>query len=73
LTFWYPRASKSVVEDDLEAVVGIIKRHPMNRFEIEGFLAKRGTVGSGSLLEMLVSDARVETLHYKGIDTYRLK
>ncbi|ETA82247.1 radical SAM protein [Youngiibacter fragilis] len=64
---------QSVVEDDLEAVVGIIKRHPMNRFEIEGFLAKRGTVGSGSLLEMLVSDARVETLHYKGIDTYRLK
>lgn len=64
---------QSIVEDDLEAVVGIIKRHPMNRFEVEGFLAKRGTVGSGPLLETLGSDARVETLRYKGIDTYRLK
>ncbi len=64
---------QSVVEDDLEAVIGIIKRHPMNRFEIEGFLANRGTKDIGLLLDIMKNDERVDVVHYKGIDTFRLK
>lgn len=64
---------RSIVKDDLEALIGIIKRHPMNRFEVEGFLATRGTMDIAPLLDKMKNDERVDVLHYKGIDTFRLK
>ncbi len=45
----------------------------MNRFEVEGFLATRGTNDIASLLDKMKNDERVDVLHYKGIDTFRLK
>lgn len=63
----------SEISDDKEAVLSIIKRHPMNQFEIEGFLKSRGRGDSAAILVELRKDRRVETILYKGYETFRLK
>lgn len=63
----------SEIVDDCEAVLSIIKRHPMNQFEIEGFLNKRGCINAKKTLMQLEQDKRVVVINYKGYDTYRLK
>lgn len=63
---------QSEIEDDYEAILSIIKRHPMNQFEIEGFLASRGS-NTVELLERLKKDSKVASISYKGYVTYRLK
>lgn len=63
----------SDIKDDYQAVLSIIKRHPMNQHEIEDFLASRGNKDYSQLLERLKKDDRVEVISYKGYDTYRLK
>lgn len=63
----------SDIDEDYAAVLSIIKRHPMNQFELEGFLKARGSVNPEKLLKKLRQDDGVNVIHYKGYDTYRLK
>jgi len=63
----------SEIEDDYEALMSIIKRHPMNRFEIEGFLKSRGRDETASIFVRLNKDEKVAWIDYKGIVTYRLR
>ncbi|MHC1720334.1 MAG: radical SAM protein [Clostridiaceae bacterium] len=63
----------SEIENDYEAIISIIKRHPMNQFEVEGFLKSRGCKGVDGILNKLKKDNKVTVLHYKGYDTFRLK
>lgn len=63
----------SDIEDDREAVLSIIKRHPMNQFEIEAFLERRGCVEVKDVLNALRRDQLVATVRFKGYETFRLK
>jgi len=63
----------SEITDDYEAIKSIIKRHPMNQHEIEGFLRTRGQMQPGDLLEKLRQSPEIEVLEYKGYVTFRLK
>lgn len=63
----------SEIEDDYQAIISIIKRHPMNQFEIEGFLKARDNEKPHELLKLLKNDDSVTVINYKGYDTYRLK
>lgn len=63
----------SEIKDDLEAILSIIKRHPMNQFEIESFLKSRENADPVETLERLAADGRVNAIDYKGFITFRLK
>lgn len=64
---------KSEVKDDLQAVMSIIRRHPMNRFEILAFLNSRNNRSPEELIMSLEQDPFVESIEYKGIKTYRIR
>ena len=63
----------SDIEDDYEAVLSIIGRHPMNQFEIKSFLESRKSENTENIFEELKSNERVEAKEYKGYVTYRFK
>lgn len=63
----------SEIEDDLEAIMSIIKRHPMNQFEIEGFLQSRNCKDIENIIQKLRINTRINVINYKGYDTFRLK
>ena len=63
----------SEISDHVEAILSIIRRHPMNQFEIEGFLTSRGCEEIDQLLLQLKNDPRIDSVAYKGYETYRLK
>lgn len=63
----------SEISDDYEAVISIIKRHPMNQIEIERFLKTRECKNSQIIFSKLNQDNKVILVNYKGYDTYRLK
>ena len=63
----------SEVEDDYEAVLSIIRRHPMNQFEIKSFIEQRGKSDIKNFFERLNNDAKIEMVDYKGYYTYRLR
>lgn len=63
----------SEITDHYAAIISIIKRHPMNQFEIESFLQSRGCSDIGTILNGLKQDHNVVSINYKGYDTYRLK
>ena len=63
----------SEIKNDYEAFVSIIKRHPMNQFEIEEFLKSRGNSFPEKFMENLETDASLAIIEYKGYRTYRLK
>lgn len=62
----------SEIPDHKEAILSIIKRHPMNRAEIEGFLKSRGCEDINAILDELRNDSRVISIFYEGIETFRL-
>lgn len=62
----------SEMEDDYEAVLSIIKRHPMNQFEIKAFIEGRGQSDSEDFFERLNNDENIEVVNYKNYYTYRL-
>jgi len=64
---------QSEIKDDYEAILSIIKRHPMHQNEIEGFLKARGMEDVDDVLSRLKKNDVVEVIHYRGFDTYRLK
>ncbi len=61
----------SGIEDDYEAILSIIKRHPMNQHEIMGLLNSRNCENPEELLERLNQDDNIEKIDYKGYRTYR--
>ena len=63
----------SEIEDDYEAILSIIKRHPMNQFEIRSFLESRNSQRIDWIMEMLGRDENINVLNYMGFNTYRLK
>ena len=63
----------SDIKDDHDAILSIIKRHPMNQHEIAGFLKNRQNEQPEMVMTKLASDPRIEIIEYKGYHTYRLK
>lgn len=63
----------SEIEDDYEAVKSIIRRHPMNQFELNGFLDSRKTEDKEALIRRMKQDEEIAVIDYKGILTFRLK
>ena len=63
----------SDIIDDQQAILSIIRRHPMNQYEIVNFLQKRGNDHPIVILDKLRSNPLVNVISYKGYDTYRLK
>ena len=63
----------SEIPDSYEAILGIIGRHPMNQFEVASFLSSRGEADAAPFLSRLHQDSRVETVPYKGYETFRLR
>ncbi len=63
----------SEITDHYAAILSIIKRHPMNQFEIESFLKKRGCEDIEKIMDRLKQDRAVSELEYMGYLTYRLR
>lgn len=63
----------SEVKDDYDAILSIIRRHPMNTHEITGFLKTRGCKKINEIVLKLRENVNIEVLSYKGYDTFRLK
>lgn len=63
----------SEIADDYEAILSIIGRHPMNQFEIGGFLDSRENADAESIFKRLSEDPAVDLAEYKGYVTYRKK
>ena len=61
----------SEIKDNYEAVLSIIKRHPMNQYELHGFLNSRDCANPESILSKLEQDKDVEVVSYKGYRLYR--
>lgn len=59
--------------DDFESILSIIKRHPMNQYEIQSFLEKRGSMNYKEIFKKLDESNLVDKVYYKGYNTYRLK
>lgn len=63
----------SDIEDDYQAVLSIIGRHPMNQFEIISFLESRENENTYKVIQQLNQDNNICKMEYKGYYTYRLK
>jgi wyosine [tRNA(Phe)-imidazoG37] synthetase (radical SAM superfamily) len=63
----------SEITDHYESILSIIKRHPMNQFEIVGFLKSRDCISIENIFIKLQEGIDVEIINYKGYNTYRLK
>lgn len=64
---------KSDIKDDFEAILSIIKRHPMNQFEIRTFLDSRKCSNIEWIIDRLDEDNNINHIDYKGFTTYRFK
>lgn len=63
----------SEIKDPIEAILSIIRRHPMNQFELESFLQSRKIKDINKFIEKIEENNKVNVINYKGIKTYRLK
>ena len=63
----------SKIEDDYEAVLSIIKRHPMNQFEIQAFLESRNPKTAADMVNKLHQDVNIDKIEYKNYITFRIK
>lgn len=63
----------SGIKDDYEAVLSIVKRYPMNQFEIKAFIEQRDNFNIKDFFKRLDSDEDVEVVTYKNYYTYRLR
>lgn len=59
-------------ENDLDALLSIIKRHPMNQHEIKSLLQSRFSADVQGTIRRLEMDTRIEKINYKGYITYRM-
>ena len=63
----------SNITDDYEAILSIIRRHPMDQYELKAFLDTRNVSNINQLIDSLKNDKRIEFINYKGYDTFRFK
>jgi wyosine [tRNA(Phe)-imidazoG37] synthetase (radical SAM superfamily) len=63
----------SDITDHFQAILSIIKRHPMNQYEIRGFLNSRKCKNIDEIISQLTQDSRINVINYKGYYTFRLK
>jgi cytochrome b involved in lipid metabolism len=63
----------SEIVDDYEAILSIIKRHPMNQFEISSFLKSRKNLMPEAIFTKLNKNSDLIRINYKSYDTYRFK
>lgn len=63
----------SEIADNYEAILSIIRRHPMNQFEVESFMNSRKEENIKNIFMKLENDSKINVIDYKGIKTYRLK
>ncbi|MDP0488226.1 MAG: radical SAM protein [Fusobacterium sp. JB020] len=63
----------SEIKDSIEAILSIIRRHPMNQFELESFLQSRKIKDISKFIKKIEENNKVNVINYKGIKTYRLK
>lgn len=63
----------SEIEDTYEAVKSIIGRHPMNQFELDGFLESRNCKNRAEMIDKMKADPEIAVIDYKGIFTFRLQ
>ena len=63
----------SEIKDDYEAVLSIIRRHPMNQHELKKFINKRKNTTLPEIIKKLTEDPQIKTIVYKGFETYRFK
>ena len=63
----------SEIADNYEAILSIIRRHPMNQFEVESFMNSRNEENIKNIFIKLENDSKINVIDYKGIKTYRLK
>ncbi len=61
----------SSIADDFEAIVSLIKRHPMNQHEIDHFLDDRKITDKAAIFKRLHDDASIIKQTYRGYVTYR--
>lgn len=62
----------SEIADDYQAILSIIRRHPMNGFEIQSFLDSRACPDAEGIIDRLKKDEEVSVLDYKGYLTFRV-
>jgi wyosine [tRNA(Phe)-imidazoG37] synthetase (radical SAM superfamily) len=63
----------SNIKDDYEAILSIIRRHPMNQFEINCFLDSREVKNKEEIFINLRNNELIEIIKYKSYDTFRMK
>ena len=63
----------SQIKDHVEAVISLIKRHPLHQFEIEGFLKARDCVAIEKILVRLKDHPNIEVKKYEHYDVYHYK
>ncbi len=63
----------SNISNHYEAILSIIKRHPMNQYEISSFLKSRKCTNINEIISLLKTDSLVDVISYKGYNTFRLK
>ncbi len=63
----------SDISDHFQAILSIIKRHPMNQYEIKGFLNTRNCENIDEIITKLKKDPKIDVINYKGYLTFRLK
>lgn len=63
----------SDILDNYQAILSIIRRHPMNQYEIKEFLKTRKISDFEKIFNDLNHDLRLQRISYKGYDTYRFK
>ena len=63
----------SEIGNPTEAIFSIIRRHPMNQFELESFLKSRKVKNIHNFIKELENNDKINVINYKGIKTYKLK
>lgn len=63
----------SNISNHYEAILSIIKRHPMNQYEIKSFLKSRSCSNIPQIMNQLKNDSLIDKISYKGYNTFRLK
>jgi wyosine [tRNA(Phe)-imidazoG37] synthetase (radical SAM superfamily) len=73
IDFLVSEGFSSNIEDDLLAIKSIIKRHPMNQYEIQSFLDHRNCKEAYKVIKDLKASKDVKIKSYRGYDTYQIK
>lgn len=68
----YTNGFVSGIQDDMEAILSLIKRHPMHQHEITHFLLTRQCDDIHGIFEQLESNPDVEKVDYHGFRNYRI-